>query len=64
MLYIFVSFHFDHKYGSNNYKNIALDCRRSMIKSPKQNMEEDVLTKHREEYTRVWKRKKEELKKE
>jgi hypothetical protein len=35
-----------------------------MIQSPKQNREEDVLTKHREEYTRVWKRKQEEPKKE
>ena len=35
-----------------------------MIKSPKQIREEYVLTKHREEYTRVWKRKQEEPKKE
>jgi hypothetical protein len=31
--------------------------------SPKKNNEEDVLTKHREEYTKVWKRKEKEPKK-
>jgi hypothetical protein len=51
-------------YKCNNYGHIAHDCRSNMIKSPKQNKEEDVLTKHREEYTRVWKRKQEEPKKE
>jgi hypothetical protein len=51
-------------YKCNNYGHIARDCRSNIIKSPKQNREEDVLTKHREEYTRVWKRKQEEPKKE
>jgi cytochrome c-type biogenesis protein CcmE len=35
-----------------------------MLNSPKQIREEHVLTKHREKYTRVWKMKKEEQKKE
>jgi hypothetical protein len=35
-----------------------------MIKSPKKNREELFLTKHIEEYTRVWKRRQEEWKKE
>jgi hypothetical protein len=51
-------------YKCNNYGHIACDCRSNIIKSPKQNKEEDVLTKHREEYTKVWKRKQEEPKKE
>jgi hypothetical protein len=51
-------------YKCNNYGNIARDCRSSIINYSKQNREEDVLTKHREEYTRVWKRKQEESKKE
>ena len=51
-------------YKCNNYGHMAHENRRNMIKSPKQNMEEDVLTKHREEYTRVWKKKQEEMKKE
>jgi hypothetical protein len=50
-------------YNCNNYGHIEHDCRSSIIKSPKQNREEDVITKHREEYTRVWKRKQEEQKK-
>jgi hypothetical protein len=44
-------------YKYNNYEHISHECRRNTIKSPKQNREGDVLTKHREEYTRVWKRK-------
>jgi hypothetical protein len=51
-------------YKCNNYRHIARDYRSSIRKSPKQNREEDVLTKHREEYTRVGKRKQKELKKE
>jgi hypothetical protein len=44
-------------YKCNNYRHIEDDCRSSIIKSPKQHREEDVLTKHREESTKVWKRK-------
>jgi hypothetical protein len=51
-------------YNCNNYGHIKHDCRRNIIKSPKQNMEEDVLTKNREEYTRVWKMRQKESKKE
>jgi hypothetical protein len=40
-------------YKCNNYRHIAHDSRISIIKSPEQNKEEDVLTNHREEYTRV-----------
>jgi hypothetical protein len=50
-------------YKYNNYGHKAHDCRSNIIKFPKQNKEEDVLTKHREEYTKVWKRKPEESKK-
>jgi hypothetical protein len=45
-------------YKCNNYRYIEHDCRSNIIKSPKKNSEGDVLTKHREDYTRVWKRKK------
>jgi hypothetical protein len=51
-------------YKCNNYGHKAHDYRSNIIKYPKQNMEEDVLTKHREEYTKVWKMKQEEPKKE
>jgi hypothetical protein len=51
-------------YKCNNYGNIAHDYRRNIIKSSKQNREGDVLTKNKEEYTNVWKRKQEELKEE
>jgi hypothetical protein len=51
-------------YNCHNYGHITCVCRRNIIKSPKQNREEDVLTKHREEYTKVWKKKQEEPKKE
>jgi hypothetical protein len=47
------------RYKCNNYGHIN-----NIRKSPKQIMEEDVLTKHREEYTKVWKMKQEEPKKE
>jgi hypothetical protein len=40
---------------SNNYGHITRECRSNIIKSPKKNKEEDVLTKHREGNTRVWK---------
>jgi hypothetical protein len=46
-------------YKCNNYGHIACDCRSNIIKK-----EEDVLAKHKEEYTKVWKRKQEEQKKE
>jgi hypothetical protein len=39
-------------YKCNNYRHIARDCRSSIIKT-----EEYVLAKHKEEYTKVWKRK-------
>jgi hypothetical protein len=48
----------------NSYGHIACDFISNIIKPPKQNMEEDFLTMHREEYTRVSKRKQEEPKKE
>jgi hypothetical protein len=44
-------------YKCNNYGHIAHDCRSNIVKSPKQNKEEDVLSKHKEEYSKVWKRK-------
>jgi hypothetical protein len=40
----------------NNYGHITRDCRSNIIMSPKQNRE-DVPTKHKEEYTKAWKRK-------
>ena len=51
-------------YKCNNYGHITRDYRSNMIKSPKKNGEAYGLTKHREEYTRVWKKKQEESKKE
>jgi hypothetical protein len=39
----------------NNYKHIAHDYRSNMIKSAKQNKQEYVISKRREENTRVWK---------
>jgi hypothetical protein len=44
-------------YKCNNYENISCDFRNNIINYPKQNREEDVLTKNREEFTKVWKRK-------
>jgi hypothetical protein len=51
-------------YKYNNYGHLACDCKSNVINSPKQNREEYVLTKYREEYTRVWKTNQEEPKKE
>jgi hypothetical protein len=42
-------------YKCNNYGHITRGYRSNIINSPKQNMEEDALTKHKEEYTKVWK---------
>jgi hypothetical protein len=36
---------------------MAYDCRRNITKSPKQKKEEDVISKNKEEYSKVWKRK-------
>ena len=44
-------------YKCNNYGYIEHDCKSRITKYPKNYMEEYVLTKHREEYTKVWKRK-------
>jgi hypothetical protein len=49
-------------YKCNNYGHIAHYCRSSIVTPPKQNKEENILTKHREEYSNVWKRKKNEEK--
>jgi hypothetical protein len=51
-------------YKWNNYGHIECDYISSIIKYPKQNRKEDVLTKHREEYTRVWESNQEEANKE
>jgi len=57
-----------HRFVDRNYYSFSLvfdytrhDYRSSIIMSPKQNREEDVITKHREQYTNVRKRKQEEL---
>jgi hypothetical protein len=44
-------------YKCNNYGHIAHYCRSNIVGPPKQNKEEDVLSKHKEEYSKVWKRK-------
>jgi hypothetical protein len=43
-------------YNFHNYGHIGHYCRRSIVGPPKQNKEEYVLTKHIEEYSKVWKR--------
>jgi hypothetical protein len=45
-------------YKCKNYGHIECYCRSSIVRPIKQNKEEDFLTKHREEYSKVWKRKK------